>query len=44
MLLPLQYMNTDTDSRIGISRRTAEDDTYEGYFIPKGTNIVPNVW
>ncbi|KAI0746059.1 cytochrome P450 [Earliella scabrosa] len=29
---------------LSISRRTAEDDTYEGYFIPKGTNIVPNVW
>ncbi|KAF7299262.1 Cytochrome P450 [Mycena indigotica] len=26
------------------SRKTTEDDIYEGYFIPKGTSIVPNLW
>ncbi|GJE90601.1 cytochrome P450 [Phanerochaete sordida] len=29
---------------LGISRRTAADDVYGGYFIPKDTVIVPNVW
>ncbi|OBZ74404.1 O-methylsterigmatocystin oxidoreductase [Grifola frondosa] len=27
---------------LAIARRTAEDDVYEGYFIPKGTIVVPN--
>ncbi|KAG5651397.1 hypothetical protein H0H81_008779 [Sphagnurus paluster] len=29
---------------LSIARLTAEDDTYKGYFIPKGTIITPNVW
>ncbi|GJE90574.1 cytochrome P450 [Phanerochaete sordida] len=28
---------------LSIARRTAADDTYQGYFIPKGTVVVPNV-
>lgn len=28
----------------GIARRTAQDDIYEGYMIPKGTVVIPNVW
>ncbi|KAF9018942.1 cytochrome P450 [Hymenopellis radicata] len=27
-----------------LARRTAEDDFYKGFFIPKGTMIIPNVW
>ena len=23
---------------------TSEDDEYKGYFIPKGTTVMPNVW
>ncbi|KAL0959325.1 hypothetical protein HGRIS_014586 [Hohenbuehelia grisea] len=29
---------------LGIARCTAEDDSYNGYFIPKGTIVMPNVW
>ncbi|EIM81797.1 cytochrome P450 [Stereum hirsutum FP-91666 SS1] len=29
---------------LGIARRTDHDDFYEGYFIPKGTVVLPNVW
>ncbi|KAF7790551.1 hypothetical protein EIP86_001507 [Pleurotus ostreatoroseus] len=29
---------------IGLPRQTAEDDYYNGYFIPKGTLILLNVW
>ncbi|OCH93209.1 cytochrome P450 [Obba rivulosa] len=29
---------------LSIARRTAEDDVYNGYRIPKGTVVVPNVW
>lgn len=29
---------------LGVARQTAEDDTYEGYFIPKGTVVLPNLW
>ncbi|KAG6910654.1 hypothetical protein DXG01_009164 [Tephrocybe rancida] len=29
---------------LGLPRLTAEDDTYRGYFIPKNTIVIPNVW
>jgi cytochrome P450 len=28
----------------GIAHRAAEDDIHEGYFIPKGTLVIPNIW
>jgi cytochrome P450 len=28
----------------GIRHRVTEDDIYEGYFIPKGTTIISNIW
>lgn len=28
----------------GIPKRVMEDDTYKGYFIPAGTNILENIW
>lgn len=29
---------------IGLPHRVSEDDLYDGYFIPKGTMIIANVW
>ncbi|VDC01478.1 unnamed protein product [Peniophora sp. CBMAI 1063] len=29
---------------LGLPHRSTEDDIYEGYFIPKGTVVIPNVW
>ncbi|TFK49132.1 cytochrome P450 [Heliocybe sulcata] len=29
---------------LSLPRMTAEDDVYEGYFVPKGTIVMPNVW
>ncbi|TCD70035.1 hypothetical protein EIP91_005287 [Steccherinum ochraceum] len=29
---------------MGIPRRAAEDDWYEGYFIPKGSILISNIW
>lgn len=29
---------------VGLPHRSTEDDWYNGYFIPKGTLLVPNVW
>ncbi|OCH90216.1 cytochrome P450 [Obba rivulosa] len=29
---------------LGMPRRAVEDDYYAGYYIPKGTLLVPNVW
>ncbi|KAJ3575314.1 hypothetical protein NP233_g1185 [Leucocoprinus birnbaumii] len=29
---------------LGLARSTATDDIYNGYFIPKGTVVMPNAW
>lgn len=29
---------------LGLSHQLSEDDTYQGYFLPKGSNIVANAW
>ena len=33
-----------TRSIRGVIHATAEDDEYNGYFLPKGTYVVPNSW
>ena len=29
---------------LSLPHSTLEDDVYEGYFIPKGTTVLPNIW
>ncbi|PSR71810.1 hypothetical protein PHLCEN_2v12311 [Hermanssonia centrifuga] len=29
---------------LGVPRRMTEDDTYDGYHLPKGSLLVPNIW
>lgn len=29
---------------LGVAHYVTEDDVYEGYMIPKGTTVLPNVW
>ena len=29
---------------MGVVHSSSEDDMYEGYFIPKGSQILPNQW
>lgn len=29
---------------LSIARRTAQDDIYDGHYIPAGTTVLPNVW
>lgn len=29
---------------MGIPHASSEDDTWEGYFIPKGSLLMPNIW
>lgn len=40
----LCFRNILTDLKLGFPHRLAEDDIYEGYFIPKGSIIMANVW
>ena len=28
----------------GVPHASVQDDVYEGYWFPKGTTIVPNIW
>ena len=28
----------------GVPHRTIEDESYEGFFIPKGSLLIPNIW
>ena len=28
----------------GVPHRLIEDDVYEGYFLPKGTIVIANIW
>ncbi|KAL4252232.1 cytochrome P450 family protein [Abortiporus biennis] len=29
---------------LGVPHATSEDDVYKGYFIPKGSVVIPNIW
>lgn len=29
---------------VGLQHRVTEDDTYEGYLIPKGATVIANIW
>jgi hypothetical protein len=29
---------------LGVAHATTEDNVYKGYFIPKGTTVLPNTW
>jgi cytochrome P450 len=29
---------------LAISHRLTQDDTYAGFYIPRGTTIIPNIW
>ncbi|KIM62440.1 hypothetical protein SCLCIDRAFT_24975 [Scleroderma citrinum Foug A] len=31
-------------SRLGVPHRTSDDDIHNGYYIPKGSLIIPNIW
>ncbi len=41
----LRFVRLETDMRIaGVAHETEEDDVYNGYFIAKGTRILPLDW
>jgi cytochrome P450 len=29
---------------LGVAHFVSEDDEYDGYFIPGGTSVLPNIW
>jgi len=35
---------TNEGNRTGIPHATSEADVYEGYEIPKGALVLPNIW
>lgn len=34
----------EADTLAGIARMSAQDDLYDGYSIPEGTVVIPNIW
>lgn len=42
--LILSWIHRLMSDCIALPRRTAQDDVYNGYFIPKDTMVLPNVW
>lgn len=32
------------DANVAVPHRLMEDDVYEGYYFPKGSIVIPNVW
>jgi len=41
--LILEVLRWRTLAPIGVSHATLEDDVYQGFFIPKGTVVFPNL-
>ncbi|KAI0774796.1 cytochrome P450 [Trametes elegans] len=39
-----EVLRWHTMAPIGIAHRSIADDVYEGYFIPAGSVIIPNIW
>ena len=39
-----QLTRLKCSENLGIPHMSSEDDEYDGYFIPKGTLIIGNVW
>ena len=31
-------------NKLGVPHVASEDDVYEGYFIPKGSSVIANLW
>lgn len=42
--IALECVRWNTVLPIGVPHRVTEDDEYEGYHVPKGSIIIPNVW
>ena len=40
----VEFCSSLLTRRLGIPHASFEDDEYEGYFIPKGTLVLPNTW
>lgn len=40
----LDLFAMDIERFIDIPHKVMEEDTYEGYYIPKGTLIIANIW
>jgi cytochrome P450 len=42
-LLPISDANFSSD-HAAIPHRVVQDDIHKGYFLPKGTLVIPNIW
>ena len=39
-----EFLPTSITSMTGVPHRVSEDDIHDGYYIPKGSLIIPNIW
>ncbi|KAF7357516.1 Cytochrome P450 [Mycena sanguinolenta] len=39
-----EFMRWKPVTPLGVSHASTEDDIYNGYFIPKGTTVISNIW
>jgi cytochrome P450 len=42
--LILEVLRWAAASPSGVPHKSRDDDVYNGYFIPKGTVVIPNIW
>lgn len=43
-ILDIISQTTGSSTSLALPHRSIQDDWYNGYYIPKGSNLIPNIW